>query len=488
MKTNLSNLQKLFRARYFALLSILSLLSFSAMAEDIPCCLPSDFVYTNNNCSVCLDPIGDCPVNQYTVSWDFGDGITSTDYSPCHQYSQSGTYTVNMQVCCVEDPDRCESYKHDIVVECFCYVPCTVNAVFVVEEIAPYAFILWDYSTPAYGYTVTSWSWTVNGVPFSTGPTPVFVANNPGTYDICLTVTASNGTEECSSEFCWPVTYSDCNCPLSPDMNYESGHPGNLDYEFHGSAGPTTTCTLDWLWDFGDGSTAATQDAFHTYAAPGTYTVCLTVTMYCPEFTCVRTYCEEVTVMDDCPCPSIDDIDITITNIGNCQFNITYSGVPDCFSLYAGHWNLPDGGHDVTGNSIIYSAPSNGNYNGTLTLVIVNMVTHDFCEIGPINFSWHAECGEQSNMAPEEEIKAFKVTPNPNVGDMNISFFSTTDGVATIQIRDLHGAVLSSDKISYSHGVNMINLNKASVLKSGTYSVNLITSRSQQNVKTIVIK
>ncbi|MBK8341160.1 MAG: PKD domain-containing protein [Flavobacteriales bacterium] len=56
-------------------------------------------------------------------------------------------------------------------------------------------------------------------------------------------------------------------------------------------ATPTTTCNgvvqftdastalpNSWLWDFGDFTTSTDQDPLHTYAAPGTYTVTLTVT------------------------------------------------------------------------------------------------------------------------------------------------------------------------------------------------------------------
>ncbi|GAB4133863.1 MAG: hypothetical protein Fur0041_06450 [Bacteroidia bacterium] len=44
----------------------------------------------------------------------------------------------------------------------------------------------------------------------------------------------------------------------------------------------------NWIWDFGDGDTAMTQNSNHTYNAPGTYNVCLYVVTdhNCPDTVC----------------------------------------------------------------------------------------------------------------------------------------------------------------------------------------------------------
>ncbi|MCB0679119.1 MAG: PKD domain-containing protein [Saprospiraceae bacterium] len=48
--------------------------------------------------------------------------------------------------------------------------------------------------------------------------------------------------------------------------------PGSFQFNDQSTNDPTS-----WLWDFGDGNTNTMQDPMHTYAAPGEYTVCLTV-------------------------------------------------------------------------------------------------------------------------------------------------------------------------------------------------------------------
>ncbi|XOV67271.1 MAG: PKD domain-containing protein [Fluviicola sp.] len=52
---------------------------------------------------------------------------------------------------------------------------------------------------------------------------------------------------------------------------------------------------ISWSWDFGDGNTSTMQNPNHTYAAPGQYIVCLTVTNSCSS----DTYCDTVEVEQD---------------------------------------------------------------------------------------------------------------------------------------------------------------------------------------------
>ncbi|MDX2360948.1 MAG: S8 family serine peptidase [Crocinitomicaceae bacterium] len=56
-----------------------------------------------------------------------------------------------------------------------------------------------------------------------------------------------------------------------------------------------TSTTGTYLWDFGDGNTSTSANPTHSYATPGTYTVCLTVTTGCGT----TQVCHDVTVDED---------------------------------------------------------------------------------------------------------------------------------------------------------------------------------------------
>jgi PKD repeat protein len=69
------------------------------------------------------------------------------------------------------------------------------------------------------------------------------------------------------------------------------------------------TNITSWHWDFGDGTTDSSQNAFHTYAQPGIYEVCLVASNDCSS----DTMCETITIIATSSEPfSIDDFQFSI--------------------------------------------------------------------------------------------------------------------------------------------------------------------------------
>ena len=96
----------------------------------------------------------------------------------------------------------------------------------------------------------------------------------PGTYTAAVTVTDADGgsaTDEVE------ITVTN-----SPPEARAAAAPGSgaapLTVRFTSDATDTEPGLLTYAWDFGDGGTAGTRNANHTYTAPGTYTAEVTVT------------------------------------------------------------------------------------------------------------------------------------------------------------------------------------------------------------------
>lgn len=124
--------------------------------------------------------------------WDFGDGTTSNDQYPSHQYSSPGVYTVCLQV--GDFFNTCgDTYCETVVVDTNNTNPCQVWFQY--------------YNTPggvsvfsAYGANNNSASyvWSINGVSY-TGQT-ISPQLSAGTYQVCVTL--SDPATGCSSTYC----------------------------------------------------------------------------------------------------------------------------------------------------------------------------------------------------------------------------------------------------------------------------------------------
>lgn len=128
----------------------------------------------------------------------------------------------------------------------------------------------------------------VSGGPYSsyvwsTGATTSTITVGTGNYSV--TVTDANGCTGTSTAF--NVTLSP-----APTASFLTNPPGPViigsSYAFTDQSTVSSGNIVSWYWTFGDGNTSTAQSPGHTYALPGTYTVCLTVSTStpCTDSTC----------------------------------------------------------------------------------------------------------------------------------------------------------------------------------------------------------
>ncbi len=164
----------------------------------------------------------------------------------------------------------------------------------------------------------------------------VLDAGNPGslfnwsTGDLSQTVIITSTTEGTISTIvtdlngCQGKDTITVNIVDQPVIGFtETRDPVNLsDYTFtNSSSGENIT----YSWDFGDGSaTVNTRDAMHTYATPGIYQACLTISNACDTITdCVEVQTHGVGIEDELlansislyPNPTTDKINIDFTGL-----------------------------------------------------------------------------------------------------------------------------------------------------------------------------
>jgi PKD repeat protein len=198
--------------------------------------------------------------------WDFGDGSTSTERFAVHTYTAAGKYTVKLTVTNAAGSDTLT--REDYITVKAENPPRAQFIGYPRQGTAPLTVLFVDLSRGS----VTSRLWDFGDGSTSTERFAVHTYENPGKYTVKLKVTNSGGSDTATR-----VNYIRVNAVHPPDAQFTASPRAGtapLTVTFRDlSKGSVDSRT----WDFGDGSTSTGQDPVHIYAAPGTYSVSLTV-------------------------------------------------------------------------------------------------------------------------------------------------------------------------------------------------------------------
>src|SRR5690554_1092728 len=289
----------------------------SAQACTPPCNLNPGFTYYDTvNCNTAFYPNN---FNQFhTYSWDFGDGTTSSNAFPQHEYGTAGTYNVTLTV----SNDTCTETITQSVSVPPCPSPCNLNASFIYYDSMCYT----GFITSANG--AASYFWDFGDGNTSSNSQPEHLYTTAGQYTV--TLIAFDGS--CSDTVTQIVSAQACTppCNLNPGFTYydtvncnTAFYPNNFN-QFH-----------SYTWDFGDGTTSSNAFPQHEYSTAGTYNVTLTVS----NDTCTETITQSVSVP---PCAQPCALDASFSHV-NTSGN-TYEFSPNTFnSAYNYHWIFGDG-------------------------------------------------------------------------------------------------------------------------------------------------
>jgi PKD repeat protein len=223
--------------------------------------------------------------------WNFGDGTTSIERNPIHEYTDPRTYTVSLTV---YGPDGSNNTKTNQI---RVFIPSTPSANFEIEPISantPTTVRFLDQSTcPAYIIYggpgsiitgtiesaphggITSWEWDFGDGTTSTEQNPVHTYQNAGAFDVSLTVRGPGGSDSIIRR-----DYITLTLPQAPTASFLAAPLSGDSPLVVQFADTSTGYITNWLWDFGDGTTSTEQHPTHTYSYrdSSAYTVSLTVT------------------------------------------------------------------------------------------------------------------------------------------------------------------------------------------------------------------
>ncbi|MFF1632848.1 PKD domain-containing protein [Leifsonia sp. NPDC058248] len=206
-----------------------------------------------------------------SYAWDFGDGGTATTATASHVYGQDGTYAVKLTVTDNQGVTGTKTTSVTVAAP-----PPNQAPVAAFTSAVTNLSVAFDASGSADpDGTVASYAWDFGDGSTGTGVNPTHVYGSAGTFTVSLTVTDGQGLAGTA------VTH-DVTTVLPPNQLPTASFtatPNGLAVGVDGTASNDPDGTIaSYAWDFGDGGTATTSTANHTYATGGTYPVQLTVT------------------------------------------------------------------------------------------------------------------------------------------------------------------------------------------------------------------
>ncbi len=213
--------------------------SFTALIDSV---VPSGTWYNFTNYSV---PDSGATIVSYL--WDFGDGTTTTTADELHDYTQPGTYMVCLTI---NTSSGCTSSTCQYVyvnnggqnTTCQAGFYSYVDSI-TVPPMTSYNFV--DLSVPDSSNSIVSWTWTFQGGTPATSTTQNpygVIFPNPGTYNICLSITTSGG---CTSNYCEMIVVGNTGCQLYANLAAQSpttigGNDGFIESNVYGGTPPYT--------------------------------------------------------------------------------------------------------------------------------------------------------------------------------------------------------------------------------------------------------
>lgn len=287
----------------------------------------------------------------FTSLWNFGDGNTSTDLTPDHQYSVTGIYDVTLFI---TDTFGC---KDTAVIDSLVEVQ-KPTAAFSMSDTFGACPPLTVYMTDSSLNTVSR-NWTFGNGSASSNTNPSVTYTYPGVYTVKLVTTHAAGCKDSAAK---TVTVN--------------GPTGTLSYSPVTGCNPvtvnfsaTSSNTTSYIWDMNNGFSQTTSigSYSYTYTTPGQYLPTLVLSD--------GGSCQVPIQLGDTVTVDVLDIDFSFTSSGNLcsadtvHFNdtimTTYSNVS------TRSWDFGDGNSSSAEDpSHYYSAA--GTYNVQLVVTNIN--------------------------------------------------------------------------------------------------------------------
>ncbi len=341
-----------------------------------PCdSLFADFVVTGIETQAVFTGFGGTAIGYH---WLFGDGEEGDGPTQVHVYPGPGSYNVCL-ITWTWDPQTQDTCYAE-----YCEwltigggTPCdSLEAHFVWEPAGPNVFLFQDASFTN-GQDVSYW-WSFGDGTNADGPNPDHLYVQPGEYTVCLTITALNSPDSCTSTTCQTLIVQGGSSPCE-----------NLNAEFTTQVSGNTVVVLaginplgtSYAWLFGDGTSGDGPNTSHTYPGPGVYNLCLIVGNYDPltQDSCFEDHCQLITLQSGGSiCDSLWTANFEFGHQGNVY---TFFNTSETQGAEVSTWWTFGDGTFGDGSQLVHTYAASGNYTVCMTISGIIPGTSDSCQV-----------------------------------------------------------------------------------------------------------
>ncbi len=394
-------------------------------------CIDEDVFFTRTGLSSLIDWM-----------WDFDDGSFSTDLNPIHAFSSPGIFDVMFTF---TDIEGCQdTVIHQVYVFQHPDVDFGTSAS---SACLNSAISFFGQSSDA----ISLWQWDFGDGSFGTGQNTSHVYTDYGAMAVTLTVTADNGCESSLTRLIFVAA------PPTADFTYNIDKCDTIQFTDLSSA-PPGYFLVEWLWDFGDGTTSDLQHPSHVFPAGGLYDVSLLITSDSSGLLCYDSITHQVLV------PDRPTVYFTWSPEPTCLGEVTNFFGAAGVTIQQWYWDFDDGNF-ATAQDPDHTFAAAGIYN------VMLMVTDN-------NGCWDT-ISHDVTVAAIPDV-AFTVDPNPSCAGAQTSFSGSSSAVINTWLWD------------FGDGGSSIEQNPLHVFTSpGTYLVTLYAGDTNdcfnQTSQTVVV-
>jgi PKD repeat protein len=345
-------------------------------------------------------------------TWDFGDGVRSSEENPLHYYRNIGSYTVSLTV---SGPGGSDTVIRDGYIQ---FAPDTPIADFTAEPRSGNSPLVVQFIDTSTG-DITDRIWNFGDGATSTEQNPSHTYQKIGFYTVSLSVAGPGGSNTKTMEGFIQVT------PAGPVANFTAvprSGSSPLVVQFTDTSTGTITSRL---WNFGDGTTSTERHPSHTYTyqKTGSYTVSLTVTG--PGGSNTKTMAGYIRVTPPAPVADFTAVPRSGNSPLVVQFTDTSTG-----NIISRLWNFGDGTTSTERNPS-HTYLKEGSYTVSLTVT------------GPGGSDTKTVVG-YIQVTPPAPVANFTAAPTSGDSPLVVQFTDTSTGNITSRLWDFGDGTTST--------------------------------------------